>query len=261
MASDHQNADGQRRDAATALSALAEPGEPLTSPCPTMEEIAAWHDGALADDDASRVKAHVARCDTCFDLWSGMLEALGEPAATSNVVSLKPAPWRRPLLALAASFLCIALLLPVLTNRAPADLPAYQLQVSQSATLRGDEPAPTARVITLAPGDRFEMLFLPASEVAGKIEATALVERNDRWEALVAPPVIDQSLGVLEITGTVGTTVTFPQARNELIVAVGRAGQLPDAATLVQALSSEFTTSTPTWTAWRFTVVITQGDE
>lgn len=261
MAFDQHNSDEQSRDSAIALTALADPGAPLTSPCPSTEQIAAWHDEALPDNEALMVKEHVARCDQCFDLWSGMLDALKAPATVTEIARPQPPAWRRPLLALAATLFGIALLLPLLIERAPATLPAYQVRVNQSATLRGDEPAPAARVITLAPGDRFQMLFLPTIDVSGDVQAAAFVQRDGRWEPLEAPPVIDQSLGVLEINGTVGTTVRFPHARNDLMVAVGRAGHLPDSATLERELGANYSNTTPGWTAWRFTVVITPSEE
>lgn len=257
MASNHhENKD--IRDAAVALAALSEPGAPLTERCPTLEQISAWHETALPRNEAEFVKIHVARCDQCFDLWSGILEALDDESnARHNVVPLKTRRLRRPFLALAATVLSIAILIPLLLNRAPNDLPAYQVRVNQSATLRGEQAEPTARTISLASGDQFELLFVPATTVTGSVNARASLRQGDGWQLLDAPPLIDQARGVLEISGKVGTTITFPRAHNELLVAVGRSEHLPDAESIDRTMGSRANMTTPLWTAWRLTVVVT----
>jgi len=58
------------------LLALALGKDPVTGDCPSMEQIAAWHDGRLTASLGAEVESHVARCQHCYVIWSGMLDAI-----------------------------------------------------------------------------------------------------------------------------------------------------------------------------------------
>ncbi len=56
---------------ALALTQEAPPGE-----CPSLAEIAAWHEHRLSGPRRAEVEAHVARCGRCYSVWMGLAEAV-----------------------------------------------------------------------------------------------------------------------------------------------------------------------------------------
>ena len=63
--------------------------------CPSLEEIAGWHDGTLPREALQRVTAHVARCASCYATWFCLVEAadlVSEPAPSAWAKLL--ASWR-----------------------------------------------------------------------------------------------------------------------------------------------------------------------
>ena len=57
------------------LIALAVDTEMPSGACPSLEDIAAWHDQMLPAADVSHVRSHVARCPKCYAKWSGLADA------------------------------------------------------------------------------------------------------------------------------------------------------------------------------------------
>jgi hypothetical protein len=49
-------------------------------PCPTDEEIAAFLDGGLAAGERARITAHLAGCESCFEVFAGAAGVLAEQA-------------------------------------------------------------------------------------------------------------------------------------------------------------------------------------
>ena len=68
------------------LIALAADAELPSGSCPSLEDIAAWHDQMLPTADALHVRAHIARCPKCYAKWSNLAEgALAVSAARREI--------------------------------------------------------------------------------------------------------------------------------------------------------------------------------
>src|SRR5436853_4609320 len=83
---------------------------PPEGSCPSAEDLACYIDGTLSPEEAARVTAHLASCESCFEVYSEVLrfQLESEPAPeTGKVVPFRNserdrrAPWR-PALAAAA---------------------------------------------------------------------------------------------------------------------------------------------------------------
>jgi hypothetical protein len=63
--------------------------------CPTAEDLACYIDGALSPQEAARVTEHLASCESCFEVYSGVLEFQleSEPVPVGKVV---PFPTEKP---------------------------------------------------------------------------------------------------------------------------------------------------------------------
>jgi len=59
------------------LLVLALSQESATGDCPSMEQIVAWHEHRLIGRPGAEVESHVARCQHCYGIWSGLLDAAG----------------------------------------------------------------------------------------------------------------------------------------------------------------------------------------
>jgi predicted anti-sigma-YlaC factor YlaD len=44
--------------------------------CPTEEEIAVFLDGMVAAGERRRILAHLARCESCYEVFAGAARAL-----------------------------------------------------------------------------------------------------------------------------------------------------------------------------------------
>jgi len=71
--------------------------QPPSGTCPTAEELACYIDGALSPEEHARVAEHLASCESCFEIYSGVLEFQLEsaPAPLGEVVPF-PGEKRRP---------------------------------------------------------------------------------------------------------------------------------------------------------------------
>lgn len=57
------------------LIALAADTEWPSGACPSLEDIAAWHDQMLPAAEVSHVRSHIARCPKCYAKWSSLADA------------------------------------------------------------------------------------------------------------------------------------------------------------------------------------------
>lgn len=71
--------------------------QPPPGTCPSAEELACYIDGELSPAERSRVAEHLASCESCFEIYSGVLEFQleSEPAPLGEVVPF-PGEKRRP---------------------------------------------------------------------------------------------------------------------------------------------------------------------
>jgi putative zinc finger protein len=64
--------------------------------CPTDEELAAFVDGTLEAGDRARVVEHLAGCERCYQVVSGVLQFEEESAADPALEDIVPFPFDRP---------------------------------------------------------------------------------------------------------------------------------------------------------------------
>lgn len=72
---------------AEVLIALAADAKSPSGSCPSLEDIAAWHDKMLPAAEVSHVRAHIARCPICYATWSSLADAAFVVSATRREVS------------------------------------------------------------------------------------------------------------------------------------------------------------------------------
>lgn len=66
--------------------------------CPTAEDLACFIDGTLSPEEAARVTEHLASCESCFEVYSGVLQFQleSEPAAEGgDVIPFPISGWRK----------------------------------------------------------------------------------------------------------------------------------------------------------------------
>lgn len=107
---------------------------------PSLEELAAYIDGLLGEEEAARVAEHISACEDCFFVYSETVrfqlehpEEAGEPAAapptpvlpfpprTEETRKRKPLPWW--LITAAAAALAVAVGIPVYRSLNPPSMP------------------------------------------------------------------------------------------------------------------------------------------
>lgn len=121
----------------------------------------------------------------------------------------------------------------VLLLRPLAPLPDYSLEVSGGVRASRD----LAEAPVLAPGDRFQVIVRPATEVSrgSKLAALCILARDRELRPLEVRNQIDPT-GAVKMEGSLGRDL--PPGPWTLWAVVGRPGKLPDPAAL-QGLSAE----------------------
>jgi hypothetical protein len=71
--------------------------QPPSGTCPTAEELACYIDGTLSPEERTRVAEHLSSCESCFEVYSEVLQFQleSEPAPMGEVVPF-PGERRRP---------------------------------------------------------------------------------------------------------------------------------------------------------------------
>lgn len=248
-------------DVARALLALAQSERPPGGPCPAPATIAQWQDGVLAETQAAALLAHVAHCQRCLNLWSGLLETLGvvdEPVAVP--VQQRRPSWRTP--ALVAATLAVVAVAGMLLRYVPGGapgLPAYSLSLADRMGQRGGaEPADA--VFQFGPGDTFQLNLRAATAVTDALEVRAYVDPGSGPLPLVAPPARIATSGGAQIAGTVGTDVQLPGGSSTLVVVIGRQGRLPDVTDIMATLKATGHVTERNWSAWALVLEVSEGE-
>src|SRR5919106_3086411 len=71
--------------------AMAAPETPTAlGPCPTDEDLAAFLDGTLSKADRERVIAHLANCETCYEIFVGSVHFLQDNPPAEAVGEVLP---------------------------------------------------------------------------------------------------------------------------------------------------------------------------
>ena len=82
--------------------------KPPAGSCPTAEDLACYIDGTLSSEEASRVTEHLALCESCFEVYSEVVQfQLESKPETGKVVPFPSAGRKRAL----GPWYCIAALL------------------------------------------------------------------------------------------------------------------------------------------------------
>lgn len=69
---------------------------PPAGNCSTAEELACYIDGTLSAEEAARVTEHLASCESCFEVYSGVLRFQLESAAEGgDVIPFPTSRWRK----------------------------------------------------------------------------------------------------------------------------------------------------------------------
>ncbi|MBW8876101.1 MAG: zf-HC2 domain-containing protein [Acidobacteria bacterium] len=69
---------------------------PPQGSCPSAEDLACYVDGALSPEEAARVTAHLASCESCFEVYSEVLQFQLESEPPAGKVVPFPGEKRRP---------------------------------------------------------------------------------------------------------------------------------------------------------------------
>ena len=106
---------------------------------PELEELAAFLDGKLPEEDRTRVEEHLADCEECYEIFAGAAR-FQEDSRTDSVVPF-PSPVRRWLPLAAAALLAVAVGVPVYRAfMAPPDMAvttltaAYREETKEAAS-------------------------------------------------------------------------------------------------------------------------------
>jgi len=264
MADKRTNEDRTAEHRPAVLLALALANDAPSGPCPDAQDILAWHEEMLSGEKATQVEAHVARCEHCHTLWTGLLRT--DPPAE---VALAPAGWWRRLLAvvarprmpamlagsLAAGLALVAVVnLTFLGGPATPPVPGYELMIQGRAITRGVDTQDPDAPVALRNGNRFSVILRPDTTLNEAVEARALIVEDGVPRDLGAPPPRIMDNGVIVFEGRVGDDVILPAGASTLILVGGRAEALPDPSDLVQRLDSENRLTTHDWVAWRIEI-------
>src|SRR5436305_5789374 len=71
---------------------------PPQGSCPSAEDLACYVDGTLSPEEAARVTKHLASCESCFEVYSEVLQFQleSEQVQGDNVVPFPREKWRPP---------------------------------------------------------------------------------------------------------------------------------------------------------------------
>lgn len=243
-----------KAERARARFALAFDRKVPAGPCPSPEDILCWHEKALDAARADAVRRHVAHCDSCFVLWSGLVD-VGPMPVEQQATAAAPRWWQRwrvgpALPGLVAAVAAVALWLGTLDSD---PLPGYNIQLRGGMDVRGTAAA--AGPLTLIDETLLEIVLTPAIAVDGTIAMRLYAQAGDLIEPVDAKVQITDK-GVASIEGLVGTDIVVPPATDRLLVAVGRAGKLPPGVALARELGDRTSVSTSDWQGWSIVVTI-----
>lgn len=241
-----------------ALAVLAVTARCKDEHCVDDETLLAWHEGALSDSEAARVKHQVAHCERCFDLWCELCEALPRPAPAPSFVDRLRAAWDRrpgwpPVVAAAFVVLLGIGLGDRLMQSGPTARVAYELSVQGTSTLRSDADVKD-RTLELSPGDRFELLLRPETSTAQSTAVQLFHVRDQARVRLRAPDSATVGEGTLLIRATVGKDIVLPAGEGTLVVLAGTAGELPTIDAALAALADQPKYSGDGWQAWQLSI-------
>ena len=232
--------------------ALALGQKPDDGTCPPPEDVVAWQEGALASAEAARVKAHVAHCETCFAMWTGLL-AVGQAEDTAPAASSARSRWWRSwrwvMPALAMGVVAVALI-PTLLGPAPdGAFPAYTISAQAGLEVRGagDE------ALTLSDGSALEIVLAPETASDETVDVFVYAEVGGALSTLEVPYSVTDK-GVVVVDAIVGEELVVPDGTRALWVVLARSGSQPGVDSLADSVASDEPVTGDGWRAWRIEV-------
>lgn len=167
-----------------------------------------------------------------------------------------PRRWWLPPAILAAAAVLVLLLRPM---PPAAPLPGYGLELAGSVrATRSETPADAPRR-PFAPGNRLRLVLTPEVAVEGPVAARFFLVHGGEAAPLRAPEAAVSEAGAVLLEGTVGGEVRLPEGDSELLVVVGRPGELPGADELRRWLATEPSPRGEGWIAWKVPVRLEGG--
>lgn len=231
-------------DRIRAKFALAHGKTPVGDQCPPLEQIVAWHEKTLDAADATVMQSHVAHCDLCFALWSGMLALEPDPVAAASAAPVSRRRWWQFALPGAAVG---AMALTLWLGFLGADpLPAYSLDVRGGMEMRGGDAAP---LVVLSEDSLLQIVVAPASRVDEPIEAAGFFQGTGDLQPLPVDVTVSAK-GVASVEALVGTDLIVAPGTTRLIFVVGRPGELPSAEALTDTLGAKSSVAGKGWQAF-----------
>jgi hypothetical protein len=246
-----------------------------------------WLLGELPDERVEALLAHVRECETCraahdahvrgeralvagpgaerldvpspWEVERGLarLRAAGVwGEATSPAPALaRVLPWRSrtarrvawvALAPLAAAALVVLAVYP----RGPGPLPGYALTLTGGEQeLRGTDPSAGRTRPRFGPDARVRLALHPATPVAGPMEVHVFLVAGGKARAIDARASVDA--GTVLIEGDARTLLRVPPGEWDLVVALGRPGQVPDTPAALEQSLGAGAMEAPGWRLFR----------
>lgn len=254
-------------DKADSLMALAMSAETAPGPHPTAEQIAAWHESALDAAEASQTERHVAHCDQCYAVWSGLLVLDSNAVITHDNPIERVRQWlsrwlgNRATLQGLAAMMVIAFVGTALSTLLEfgASMPGYNLSLEGNTQFyRSNTQAPVpGAAAEFESGNQFRLILTPDSAVREPVAAKLFLLHDAAIPVdLPTPQAQITSKGAIRIDGEVGTSVTLPPGKAELYVVIAFSDDFPDEQQVFEALAGNDTASHKQWRAWRIPIVV-----
>ncbi len=232
--------------------ALAFGQKPPEATCPEPEDIVAWREGALASAEAARVKAHVAHCEACFVLWTGLLAV---ERAEKTAPAAPPArsawwrSWRWVVPAVAMGVVAVALS-PMLFGPGPDGmLPAYTFSAQGGLEARGAGDD----ALILTEGSALQIVLAPETASAEAVELAVYAEVGGVLSGLTVPFSVSEK-GVVVVDAIVGEDFDVPVGTRALWVVLARPGRRPQVDALEGVPPSGEPLAGDAWRAWRIEI-------
>lgn len=219
----------------------------LASGALSAEEDAALRD--LAQADASVAEAHEAFRPLGGDFQAAVLASWRETPRRGALRILTPrreprvrqvAPWplgRRRAAWTGVAALAAAVAWLVLAPATLPPLPSYGLEVRGGEVAVRDGDSTGAGPLELLPDSLVTITVRPAKAVDGTVGSMAFAIGEGGTHAVARPTV--GATGVVTLDGTAGDVLGLPPGAWELVVLVGRPGDLPTDAAAGQRLLSD----------------------
>ncbi|MFK7886820.1 MAG: hypothetical protein AB8G16_08135 [Gammaproteobacteria bacterium] len=229
-------------DRIRAKFALAHGKAAVEHDCPPLESVLAWHEKTLDAGKATAIQTHVAQCEHCFALWSGLV-ALAPAEAEVPVAAPRRRWWQFGVPALALGAVAISFWIGIFNQPA---LPAYSMEIRGGLEMRGGDTTPA---LILRDDTLLRVVVAPARAVDESMAAVAFAKSSATLTPLPVTMTVSDK-GVASLEAVVGSDLRVGTGVERLVFVVGREGKLPSEAVLMQALGDQFEVARADWQAF-----------